>query len=283
VLFTNSTLPLNAQGYDKDWQPVTDTFTWKSGNPSVAEVDAATGVITAESVGTSTVSAVSSRNISTTDAVTVANPTFWSGSYQITACNIPGSISGDVVCNEAMAWPNGGGQSGQISFRTGSNEKYNFRRDFQVGGSITAPVCKADSINLGQGTSTFTESTFVDDAYNTIGLFGANKVTYTITSQTAQSITGTFTAPVPYQIANTGSQSDWVTGSLQGTWQATTLSSPFPKCVPPSDSVLYCVGQEVGQFDGVEVTPPDGAEVQCAQPFESLDSPYREGEWAGLP
>ncbi len=205
---------------------------------------------------------------------------FWQGTYQITTCTTPGSVvSGSLYCNAVMEWPNGGLYNyGTISFRTDTSEKHNFRRDYTVGGSITNSICKADSIpiNHNQTTSSFTESIFSENGYGTAGSYAANTVTYSITSSTPQAISGTFTAPVPYQNAQTGNNSDWVEGTLQGTWQASPLAAAFPKCVPPTgDITLYCTDL------GISSIPPDGTRVAC--PWVPVSSPAPPGEWQGLP
>jgi trimeric autotransporter adhesin len=206
---------------------------------------------------------------------------FWEGTYQITSCSAPGAIGtggATAYCDMTMNWPNGAlYDSGYISFRSGSSESFNFRRDYSVGGSISWGICKADSIPVKADTTNFTESTFAEASYGTPGLFDPNTVTYTITTHTVDEISGTFTAPVPYLIAQTGASSDWTKGSLSGTWQVHPVPTPFPKCVPPSPTNLYCSSSGTG-YD-----PTTLADIPCGQPFLSVDSPPRPGEWHGLP
>jgi hypothetical protein len=75
-----------------------------------------------------------------------------------------------------------------------------------------------------------------------------------------------------------GTTRDWVTGSLQGTWQVIPLKAAFPKCIPPSTTNLYCENYK----GGVNSSPPNGTIVPCAQSFLPLSAPARPGEWQGL-
>jgi Bacterial Ig-like domain (group 2) len=283
-LFSNNTLQLTAQAYDSDFEPVSDTFTWKSSNQSVVEVDPANGLMTAGNLGPALITATSSNNVPGTANAAVANPTFWSGSYQITECDSPGFIGGQT-CDAIMDWAVGGpADLHRISFRTGTSESYNFRRDYGNGDDDDDSVanCKADTIAIGSGTSSFTEQTFAEvDYYHE--WWGPNSVKYTVTSSTAQAMEGTFSAPYPYTIAQTGSPSDWVFGTLKGTWQAKPLSAPFPKCVPPLPTNLYCTNQYGGIGETVDFATGAPMVIPCAEPFANLTDPYRAGEWQGLP
>lgn len=297
-IFDNAVI-VESSVYNTTWQSANDAEVTVSDNGSATSVSGTQlGTTTASVLGVAatqtSASIIATEPITSKSgsaAITVNGPEFWQGSYQITTCNAPGAVGtggADAYCNEVMSWPAGAAySSGQISFRSVTTENFNFRRDYFEGGSSVTSVCKADTISIGPTSSSFTENTWAEASYGTAGLYDANQVTYTITSWTPQAISGTFSAPVPYLVAQTGNQSDWATGSVQGTWQATPRASPFPKCVPPSTSNLYCQNVSIASINGgqagVDGSPPAGTLIPCSEPFLPLTSPYRPGEWQGFP
>jgi len=277
ILPVDSSLALSAQAFDGDFNPVSDSFSWNSSKPAIAKVVSATGEVKGVQSGSTAIMAKAANGVTGQVRVTVGQSSFWGGSYQITECNTPGldATYGNGACDLVMAWPNGAGNpGGWIEFRTDDAETYNFRRDYTTGG-YPEQVCKADSIAIMPGTAQFIESTWGFFTITAASGYDPATVTYQIASWTKDAISGTFTAPVPYQITSGG---EIMTGGLKGTWQATPLPAPFAKCVPPSSSNLYC--QDV---NGGEDSSPNGKLIPCAKPFLPLGSPARPGEWEGFP
>ncbi len=84
--------------YNQVGQAQADGITWSSSNPSVATVDAGTGVVTAVAVGTATITATSTANAQRTGSreITVTNVNTWEGDVS-SAWSTAGNWSAGVV------------------------------------------------------------------------------------------------------------------------------------------------------------------------------------------
>jgi hypothetical protein len=207
------------------------------------------------------------------NAQTPESGTFWQGVYTISACSGgTGSPAGGPAdpCVEALNWPNSLSNSGTISFRLGSAEQYDFRRDYSAPGYTQ--VCKADTIYISKGT--LAETAY--GGYDSQGQPATTSISWSIVSETVDFIKGTFSSTFPYITGTENGQYIISYGNVSGTWQVSPLSQPFPKCDPPGGSDLYCT-------PNVNSSSPSGA--PCSQPFLPVTSSARSGEWisAGCP
>jgi hypothetical protein len=105
VLNPGSTVTFTGTVYNAFGAVQADGITWSSSNPSVATVDAGTGVVTAVSVGSATITATSSVNAQRTGArtITVTNVNTWEGDVSGVWSNAANWSAGVVPTSATVA------------------------------------------------------------------------------------------------------------------------------------------------------------------------------------
>jgi hypothetical protein len=181
-------------------------------------------------------------------------------------------------CIEAINWPNSEDNGGTVSFRTDTDEDFSFRRDYGAPGY--SQLCKTDTIQVPVGTGQFTETTVT---YNTQGYPAPESVQWATTFSNAAAMKGTFAGSFNLIVGISASGSYILqSATVGGTWQASPLPAPFPKCYTsePNDYAQYSDGAVDLICDSNGSGLGGGT---CAQPFLDLSSPAPPGEWQGIP
>jgi hypothetical protein len=215
--------------------------------------------------------------------VAVVTPEFWSGTYTITTCaaaDANNAIGGLAACAGPLHVSDYH-FSGTISFRTGSSEPLNARRDFVIGNDSRGfQVCdNADipSVQATVGTTIYYPVRFNFDAYD----FNPRDthLSFTVESVGAARLAGTFSGVVYYPSLSGQGTSQVLQGLVGGTWSVQPRI-PFAKCTYPAGTV-YCGSGGVAQGQ-----PPAGPSGMCD--WKGLIDPFgnpanaRPGEWAGI-
>jgi hypothetical protein len=199
---------------------------------------------------------------------------FWSGVYQIEECIAPDSAGsfGLATCGFAIHL-SGAELEGQLSFRSGSAESNNLRRDFDV---VFAqyPVCDSASTFVSASPSVFTTIRY-PIRFNSLAYdFNArdSHLLFSVNTFDAEAprIDGEFTGVFYYPSLSGQADSVVLKGTVKGSWSATPRSA-FPKCTYPANA------QICQSVSGTGYRAPEGEVGVCDWRF--VQGEAREDEW----